>query len=158
MAMVSFEGDVSRVVDLCRVRLVVEGVQQARAAVEAVAGDGGARVMRVRSSMRLDRPAFAEGWRVRRVHNCVCMCACIRTRMRMCVRARPFVHARACACECRHIKTFSLLCLCALDHTARAIYLESVARSNHSALTLSFTNETLSKRDKQVSLKGDPCL
>ena len=64
-ALVLFDGDVSRVVDVCRVRLIVTDLRQAAAAVEAVVGDGGARVVRVWNSMRLDTPGSAGGWRVR---------------------------------------------------------------------------------------------
>jgi hypothetical protein len=47
-ALARYGGDASRVLDLCRVRLVVAGAAGAAAAAAAVAADGGVRVVRVR--------------------------------------------------------------------------------------------------------------
>ena len=61
-----YEGDGSRVVDLCRVRLVAGDLPRAIAAVTAVAADGGVRVVRAKNSMRAARaPDFSAGFRVR---------------------------------------------------------------------------------------------
>jgi hypothetical protein len=48
---VCYEGDVSRVVDLCRIRLVVAGAPGAAAAVAAVAADGGVSIVRVKDCL-----------------------------------------------------------------------------------------------------------
>jgi hypothetical protein len=63
---VCYEGDGSRVVDLCRARLVAGDLPRAIAAVTAVAADGGVRVVRAKNSMRAARaPDFSAGFRVR---------------------------------------------------------------------------------------------
>jgi hypothetical protein len=46
-----YEGDASRVVDLCRVRIVVDGLIQAAAAIAAVAADKAVRIVRVKDGM-----------------------------------------------------------------------------------------------------------
>ncbi len=62
-AQVCYEGDVSRLLDLCRVRLVVSGPAAAAAAVAAVAADGGVRVVRVKDSLSRRRAAgFSSGF------------------------------------------------------------------------------------------------
>jgi hypothetical protein len=66
-ALVCYEGDVSRVVDICRVRLEVDGPAQAAAAAAAVEADPAVRVVRVKNSMLLAHAAHdTAGFRVRR--------------------------------------------------------------------------------------------
>ena len=51
-ALVCYEGDLSRVVDICRVRVVATGLQQVLAVVNAIAGDSSVRIVRIKNTMR----------------------------------------------------------------------------------------------------------
>jgi hypothetical protein len=63
---VCYDGDASRVVDLCRVRIVADSLFHVIAAVAAIARDGGVRVVRAKNSLRVARaPDFTAGFRVR---------------------------------------------------------------------------------------------
>jgi hypothetical protein len=61
--LVCYEGDASRVVDLCRVRIAVDDLPQAAAAIAAVAADKAVRVVRVKDGMGRS-PGPAAGLRV----------------------------------------------------------------------------------------------
>ena len=65
-ALVCYEGDVSRLADLCRVRLVASDLPQAAAAVAAACGDSAVRVAGVKNGMTLGHSAALHaGFRVR---------------------------------------------------------------------------------------------
>ena len=69
-ALLCYSGDVSRLLDICRVRIYLLRVQDLSACVRNVAADSSVRIVRVKNSMRPPRRdglTFAGGFRVRAI-------------------------------------------------------------------------------------------
>ena len=65
-ALVCYEGDMSRVVDICRVRIIGRGLPQVIAALRAITGDCSVKIVRIKNTLRTrDISMWTAGFRVR---------------------------------------------------------------------------------------------